>query len=158
MKRIIALTVLSFVTFVAGFAPISDAHADPTGNTFRVTVKTSFGTTFTDCYRFDVPVAGSLTIDLLSQVLTYRHGQLDEADARSRFKAVSRFGQPLSIMFYGEEIEALEQLTGEAVSEFGDTFVFSGPETGPSTSPQLCVPGVGAPGVTSSTAASPYEP
>lgn len=158
MKRIIALTVLSFVAFVAGLAPISDAHADPTGNTFRVTVKTSFGTTFTDCYRFDVPVAGSLTIDLLSQVLTYRHGQLDEADARSRFKAVSRFGQPLSIMFYGEEIEALEQLTGEAVSEFGDTFVFSGPETGPSTSPQLCVPGVGAPGVTSSTAASPYEP
>jgi hypothetical protein len=158
MKRIIAITVLSFVAFVAGFASISDAHADPTGNTFRVTVKTSFGTTFTDCYRFDVPVAGSLTIDLLSQVLTYRHGQLDEADARSRFKAVSRFGQPLSIMFYGEEIEALEQLTGEAVSEFGDTFVFSGPETGPSTSPQLCVPGVGAPGVTSSTAASPYEP
>lgn len=158
MKRIIALTVLSFVAFVAGLAPISDAHADPTGNTFRVTVKTSFGPTFTDCYRFDVPVAGSLTIDLLSQVLTYRHGQLDEADARSRFKAVSRFGQPLSIMFYGEEIEALEQLTGEAVSEFGDTFVFSGPETGPSTSPQLCVPGVGAPGVTSSTAASPYEP
>jgi hypothetical protein len=158
MKRTIALTVLSFVAFVAGLAPISDAHADPTGNTFRVTVKTSFGTTFTDCYRFDVPVAGSLTIDLLSQLLTYRHGQLDEADARSRFKAVSRFGQPLSIMFYGEEIEALEQLTGEAVSEFGDTFVFSGPETGPSTSPQLCVPGVGAPGVTSSTTASPYQP
>jgi hypothetical protein len=143
MNRIIVLTVLSFVAFVAGLAPISDAHADPTGMTFRVTVKSSFGTTFTDCYRFDVPVAGSLTIDLLSQVLTYRHGQLDEADARSRFKAVSRFGQPLSIMFYGEEIEALEQLTGEAVSEFGDTFVFSGPETGPSTSPQLCVPSVG---------------
>ena len=60
-------------------------------------------------------------------------------------------------MFFGEEIEALEQLTGEGVSELGDTFVFSGPETGPSTSPQLCVPGVGAPGVTSSTAASPYE-
>ena len=82
----------------------------------------------------------------------------DEADVQSRFKAVSRFGQPLSIMLYGEEIEALEQLTGEAVSESGDTFVFSGPETGPSTSPQLCVPDVGAPGVTSSTAASPYGP
>jgi hypothetical protein len=43
MKRIIALTVLSFVAFVAGFAPISDAHADPTGNTFRVTVKPALG-------------------------------------------------------------------------------------------------------------------
>src|SRR5262245_37919 len=143
MKRVAALTVLSFVAFVAGLTLISDAHANPTGNTFRVTVKTSFGTTFTDCFRFDSPNPGDLTIDLLFQTLTYRHGQLDEVDARSRFKAVSRFLQPLSIMFFGEEIEALEQLTGESVNEFGDTFVFSGPETGPSTSPQLCVPSVG---------------
>jgi hypothetical protein len=143
MNRIIVLTVLSFVAFVAGLAPISDAHADPTGMTFRVTVKSSFGTTFTDCYRFDFPNPGDLRIDLLVQTLTYRHGQLDEADARSRFKSVSRSGQPLSIMFFGEEIEALEQLTGEAVNELGDTFVFSGPETGPSTSPGLCVPSVG---------------
>src|SRR5262249_1936929 len=86
------------------------------------------------------PVAGSLTIDLLFQVVTYRHGQLDTVD--TSFKSVSRFEQPLSIMHYGEEIEALEQLTGEAVNEFGDTFVFSGPETGPSTSPSLCVAGL----------------
>ena len=150
MKTIRALTVPSLTALALALAPLSSTYAQVTGKTFRVTVKSSFGTTFTDCYRFDVPVAGSLTIDLLGQVITYRHGQLDTVD--TRFKAVSRFLQPLSIMFYGEEIEALEQLTGEAVSEFGDTFVFSGPET------QLCVPGVGAPGATSSTAASPYEP
>jgi hypothetical protein len=141
MKRIIALTVLSFAAFALALAPISSTYAQVTGKTFRVTVKSSFGTTFTECFRFDVPVAGSLTIDTLLQVVTYRHGQLDMVD--TSFKAVSRSGQPLSIMFYGEEIEALEQLTGEAVNEFGDTFVFSGPETGPSTSPQLCVPSVG---------------
>jgi hypothetical protein len=145
MKKVAALTVVSFVAFTLGLAPLSNTYANPTGFTFRVTVKSSFGTTFTDCYRFDRPNPGDLTIDLLGQTITYRHGQLDDPDAFSRFKAVSRFLQPLSIMFFGEEIQALEQLTGEAVNEFGDTFVFSGPQTGPSTSPQLCVPS-GTPG------------
>src|SRR5262249_47762652 len=139
MKRITALTLFSFAAFALALAPLSSTYAQVTGKTFRVTVKSSFGTTFTDCFRFDVPVAGSLTIDGLFQVLTYRHGQLDTVD--TQFKAVSRFLQPLSIMHYGEEIEALEQLTGQSVNEFGDTFVFSGPETGPSTSPELCVAG-----------------
>jgi hypothetical protein len=141
MKRIVALTIVSFAAFAVRLALISSAYAQVTGKTFRVTVKSSFGTTFTDCFRFDFSNPGDLTINLLFQTITYRHGQLDTVD--TRFKAVSRSGQPLSIMFYGEEIEALEQLTGEGVSEFGDTFVFSGPETGPSTSPQLCVPSVG---------------
>ena len=142
MKRVAALTMVSFVALTLGFAPLSNTYADstPAGETFKVTVKSSFGTSFTDCYRFDVPGAGDLTIDLLGQVITYRFGQLNEPEASVRFKAVSRFGQPLSIMFFGEEVEALEELTGEAVNEFGDTFVFSGPETGPSTSPGLCVP------------------
>jgi hypothetical protein len=140
MKKVAALTILSFVAFAVGLAPLSNTYANPTGRTFRVTVKSSFGTTFTDCFRFDVPNPGDLTIDELFQTVTYRHGQLDDADASLRFKAVSRSGQELAIMFFGEEIEALEQLTGEAVNEFGDTFVFSGPETGPSTSPELCVP------------------
>jgi hypothetical protein len=126
------------VAFALGLSLTSSAYAQVTGKTFRVTVKSSFGTTFTDCYRFDSPGAGDLTIDELFQVLTYRHGQLNTVD--TRFKAVSRSAEPLAIMFFGEEIEALEQLTGEAVNEFGDTFVFSGPETGPSTSPALCVP------------------
>ena len=140
MKRVAAFTVLSFVAFTLGWAPLSNTYANPTGRTFRVTVKSSFGTTFTDCFRFDVPNPGDLTIDELFQTVTYRHGQLDEADVQSRFKAVSRFEQPLSIMFFGEEIQSLETMTGEAVNEFGDTFVFSGLETGPSTSPELCTP------------------
>jgi hypothetical protein len=96
----------------------------PDHMTFQVTVKSSFGTTFTDCFRFDFPGARSLSIDGLGQTITYSHGQLDSV--AQRFKAVSRRGQPLSIMFFGEVLDLLQQLTGEAVNEFGDTFVFSG--------------------------------
>jgi hypothetical protein len=126
MRKIIALTGLSFVAIALGFAPISSIYAEVTGRIFRVTVKSSFGTTFTDCFRFDIPALGALTIDGLGPPITYRHGQLDQDVFR--FKAVSRSGQLLSIMFFGEEVEGLEQLNGEAVNEFGDTFVFSGPE------------------------------
>ena len=157
MKTIRALTVPSFAVLALAMLFLGNAYAQVTAKTFRVTVKSSFGTTFTDCFRFDVPGAGSLTIDLLGQVLTYRHGQLDTVD--TRFKSVSRFPASLSIMFYGEEIEALEQLTGEAVNEIGDSFVFSGPEIGPSTAPSLCVPAPGSSAITSGvpTAATPYE-
>src|SRR5262250_1658285 len=119
MNRIAALTIL-----VLGLAPFSQTHAQVTRKTFKVTVKSSFGTTFTDCFRFDNPEPGQLTVDLLFQTITYRHGQLDKV--KTSFKAVSLFAQSLSIMYYGEEVDALEQLNGEAVSEFGDTFVFSG--------------------------------
>ena len=125
MKRIVAVTVLSFAILAFGLAPISSVYA-LTGQIFRVTVKSSFGTTFTDCFRFDFPQPGALTIDGFGTI-TYRHGQLDEV--ATSFKAVSRrLFSPFSIMFYGEEIEALDQMTGQAVNEFGDTFVFSGLE------------------------------
>src|SRR5262245_5742925 len=122
MKKIVALTVLAVV-----FALSSGTHAQVTGRIFQVGVRSSFGTNFMDCFRFDVPNTGDLTIDRLFQTITYRHGQLNEV--ATRFKAVSRSGQPLSIMFYGEEVEGLELLVGEAVNAFGDTFVFAGLET-----------------------------
>src|SRR5262245_18796378 len=121
MKRIAVLTMFAF-----GLASTVTTRAEVTGRIFRVTVKSSFGTTFSDCFRFDVPGTGLLTIDGLGEVITYRHGQLDLVT--TSFKAVSQFGQPLSIMFFGEEVEGLEQLNAEAVNAFGDTFVFSGPE------------------------------
>jgi hypothetical protein len=125
MRRIAARTVLSLAAFALVLAPTT--YAEVTGRTYQVTVKSSFGTTFNDCFRFDVPLAGDLTINGLGQTITYRHGQLDTVN--TSFKAVTRGGQAFSIMFYGQEVEALEQLTGEAVSTFGDTFVFSGQET-----------------------------
>ena len=119
MKRIAALTVVTL-----GFVLIGSTYADVTGNTYHVTVVSSFGTTFTDCFRFDNPGPGLLTIDGLQTFITYRHGQLDAIGPS--FKAVSRFGL-FSIMFHGEELSGLTQLNGQAVNEFGDTFVFSGP-------------------------------
>jgi hypothetical protein len=141
MKRTAARTMLSFVVFALVLAPGGSTYAEVTGRTFHVTVKSSFGTTFGDCFRFDAPGAGDLSIDGLGQTLTYRHGQLDAVD--TRFKAVTRSGQAFSIMFYGDEVDALEQLTGEAVSTLGDTFVFSGQET------MSCVAGPADPSVTS---------
>jgi len=129
MKRVTTLTMVSFAAFAVGLVLVGSAYAQVTGRTFRVTVKTSAGATFTECFRFDRPNPGDLTLDQLPpgfRVVTYRHGQLDTVD--TRFKAVSRTGAPFAIMFYGEEIEALEQLTGEAVNEFGDSLVFSGIE------------------------------
>jgi hypothetical protein len=112
--------------------------AGPSNTIYQVSVVSSFGTNFTDCFRFDTPGMGDLTIDGLGQPITYRHGQLDANS--ERFKAVSRSGQALSIMFFGEAVDALNQLNGEAVNEFGDTFVFTGMSnascpTGASASP-----------------------
>jgi hypothetical protein len=127
MTKIAALTILSLVVFAGGLVSVNSANAWTGSRIFRVTLKSSFGTTFTDCFRFNVPGPGDLSIDLLGQTITYRYGQLNTIP--TSFKAVSRSGQPLSIMYYGEELEALEQLFGEAVNEFGDSFVFSGLET-----------------------------
>jgi len=130
MKRIIGLTVLCFATFAFGLAPLRSIYAEVSGHIYQVTVKSSFGTTFTDCFRFDSPQPGLLTIDGLGPAIRYSHGQLDPLPPLipTSFKAVSLLGQPLSIMFFGEEVEGLERLNAEAVNEFGDTFVFSGLE------------------------------
>jgi hypothetical protein len=117
------LAVLTASLVFLGIVP--RVAAGPDNTTYRVRVVSSFGTTFTDCFRFDTPNPGDLTIDGLFQVVTYRHGQLDTVE--ERFKAVSRSFQPLAIMFFGEVVDPLDLLTGEAVNEFGDTFVFTGP-------------------------------
>ena len=98
--------------------------AGPSNTIYGVMIVSSFGTNFTDCFRFDNPGPGDLSIDGLGQTITYRHGQLDTNS--ERFKAVSRSGQALAIMFFGEAVDPLNRLNGEAVNEFGDTFVFSG--------------------------------
>jgi hypothetical protein len=145
MKRVALLTVLSFTAFAMGIVLISSAYADVTGKTFRVTVKNNRGFTDISCYRFDFPDPGNLKIDGLVDILIYSHGQLDEGDVHSRFKAVSKAPQvalpTFAIMLFGEEIQALEQLTGEGLTNANGevtTFVFTGEETGPSTSPELC--------------------
>jgi hypothetical protein len=117
----VALILAGSLVYAGG-----DEKPGPDNRTYRVRVVSSFGTEFIDCYRFDTPSPGELTIDLLFQTITYRHGQLDTVQAD--FKAVSLSGQALSIMFFGTAVDPLARLNGEAVNEFGDTFVFSGQE------------------------------
>ena len=145
MKRSATLPILTLVAFSLGLAPANTTPApapdDVTGNTYHVTVVSSFGTMFTDCFRFDVPAPGILTIDGLGFPIPYKLGQLDAVG--TQFKAVSPSASGFGIEFHGAETTALSLLNGEAVSEFGDTFVLSGPLTSP------CTP-------SSAGAASPY--
>jgi hypothetical protein len=143
MKGSATLLTLSLVVFSLGLARASNTSEPPdvTGNTYHVTVVSSFGTTFTDCFHFDVPAAGMLSIDGLGFPIPYKHGQLDAIG--TQFKAVSPSASGFGIEFHGAETTALSLLNGEAVSEFGDTFVLSGPLTSP------CTP-------SSAGAASPY--
>jgi hypothetical protein len=117
----VALILAGSLVYAGGYE-----KPGPDNRTYRVRVVSSFETEFIDCYRFDTPNPVELTIDLLFQTIPYRHGQLDTVQAD--FKAVSLSGQALSIMFFGTAVDPLERLNGEAVNEFGDTFVFSGRE------------------------------
>src|SRR5262245_23920308 len=102
MSRLAALTVA--LTLAASLTS-ADKYTPPgpSQRTYRVTVVSSFETEFIDCYRFDTPNPGELTIDLLSfevpedRIITYRHGQLDSVP--SDFKAVTPSGRPLAVMF-----------------------------------------------------------
>ena len=124
MRRttLVAMVIMGFSLAMA--ADIESAHRT---RTYRVSVESSFGTTFTDCFRFNTPNSGDLSADLLGQTLTYRHGKLDTV--RRRFKAVTR-DNAFEIMYFGRFITPDDQIppriTGEAINELGDTFVFSG--------------------------------
>jgi hypothetical protein len=122
----VALTVALTLTAGALLADAGDRKPGPAGRVYKVTVVSSFATEFIDCYRFDTPNTGDLTIDELFQTIPYRRGQLDTV--RSEFKAVAPAEQGFGIMFFGQAVDALLRLNGEAVNEFGDTFVYSGQE------------------------------
>lgn len=113
----IIVVVLGYV-----LATVEPAHADHVAATYKVFVRVSDGTTFTDCLHFDDPAIGRLTVDGLG-TLTYRHGGLDSA--HNRFKAVTR-GPGFETMLFGTFRSNLRQLQGEALDELGATYVFTG--------------------------------
>jgi hypothetical protein len=125
-KRTHGLAVVLTTVLTGGLVLLSivpEVIAGHVHRTYRVEVVSSFGTTFTDCFRFDTPRSGDLSLDLLPYILIYRHGRL--AKVRSRFNAVTR-DHVFEIMFFGQFINPLKHMTGEGVSEEGATFVFSG--------------------------------
>jgi hypothetical protein len=119
LAQLITGSVLRVLTWAGGPEP----STGPDHTVSKVTVVSNFDTAFTDCYRFDTPNPGDLTIDLPDTII-YRHGQLDAV--RQHFKAVSLTEQGFSIMFVGGAVDALARLNGEAVNAFVNTFVFSG--------------------------------
>lgn len=96
----------------------------PDGNTYLVHVKSSFGTKFDDCYSFDHNSPGTLTIQWLGEPLTYAHDDLNKDD--EDWQATSQAYAFLGIAFHGSTDHHGEKIKGNAVSEFGDTFVFKG--------------------------------
>jgi hypothetical protein len=119
MKRIAALTAAA-----VGLVLVSSSYADVTLGTYRVSLISNAEQSFIDCYRFDQPNPGDLTIDLLpGGPVTYRHGQLDAVG--ESFKAVSRPGQ-MRISFAGTDVTVFGQMRGEAVNAAGSTWVFVG--------------------------------
>src|SRR3990170_1329596 len=89
------------------------------GDTYEVTVTTSFGTNFVDCFRFDT--SGNLVVDLLGQTLTF--DRINLGSALFGWQATSRSNDPLAIAFSGR---ANGSLRGDGISEFGETFHLQG--------------------------------
>jgi hypothetical protein len=93
--------------------------------TYEAEVTTSFGTVFTDCFRFNVPDPKDLFIDGFGTPLLFRFGDLNQNKNQFQAITVTGSGALFAIMFHGK-FGAFDRFSGQAVNEFGDTFVFSG--------------------------------
>ncbi len=122
MRKLLAVAaMLTIGVALPVAAPAQQIDAFRAG--FEVQVQSSFGTVFTDCFQFDR--TNTLNILGFPTPLTYTFGDLDTD--RSRFKAVTRSdpAPPFQIMFFGRSLN-FGRIKGEALNEFGDTFIFSG--------------------------------
>jgi hypothetical protein len=129
----LALSTVPFATTAAQTAEAQRNCEDVlNSNVYRCEVKSSFGTQFTDCFRFTSPGFQSqhfdLFPDLLGEVLgceckargTFENPQFNE----SRFwHCASAGGAILGISFEGAAGQ-VKLFRTEAVNEFGDSFVF----------------------------------
>ncbi len=98
------------------------AQADHVRRTYEVVVRSSAGTTFMDCFRFDRPQSTVLTIDGIGSIL-YAHGGL--GNRLKHFKGVGAAGDA-AISFFGRFTGKFRRISGEAVTNGGVAFVFSG--------------------------------
>lgn len=124
MLKSLALTVL---LAIVAFPVASSAQETDVGvrATFEVTVQSNFGTVFTDCFRFDEPGNFRLTVDGFGTPLLYRFGDLNKD--RTDFISITRSASnaPFQITFFGN-FGNVGRIRGQALNEFGNTFVFSG--------------------------------
>ena len=95
---------------------------DMAGRTYQVVVRDFLGNTFPDCLRFDD--FGTLTIDGMGQILTWRQKRLDLAP--NAWQATSRAAAALPIAFDG--VVSGTTINGDAIDEDGDTYIIRGQE------------------------------
>ena len=122
MRRLALGVLLSVCVALPATAQI---EPDAVQATFEAQVHSSFGTVFTDCFRFNAPRAGLLFIDGFGTPLLFRFGDLNTD--RFAYQAITRTGSgaPFAIMFHGK-FPSLGRIKGQALNEFGDTFVLAG--------------------------------
>lgn len=123
-RTTIALAAIALATIA--LAPVA-AIANPAGATYQVTVATSFGSKFTDCFSFDS--AGTLTVagyGPLSYTLEAR------GRSQSKFQALSSLATASSVGFtiqfnglaLGNTTEGYLKVSGS--DEAGDTYQVRG--------------------------------
>jgi len=138
LTNLLTSTMNTLVLIVGFIFVLVGTHVQADINSiFAVTVKSSLGHTFKDCYRFDTPSSGDLSIDELGQTLTYVHGKMDglAGTGQRRFKAVTR-GDDSEVSFFGKLMNPGNRIHGEAVGENGASFVFTGKRKGSCTIPE----------------------
>ncbi len=93
---------------------------------YAVKVKSSFLTEFDSCWSFGHHFPGVLKISDLNGggVLTYAHDNRNKDD--DDWQATSLSNANFGISFHGEVNNHGSEIKGNAVNEFGDTFVFKG--------------------------------
>lgn len=120
-----------------------DSNNGPDGFTYLVHVRSSFGTKFDDCFAFDTN--GVLTISGLGEPETFDHDALGTDDRD--WQATSPASGSLGIAFHGSTKHDGNKINGNAINEFGDTFVFKGDRN------DLCTDNL----KTQSTNSNPYK-
>jgi hypothetical protein len=103
--------------------PWHEPHPD--GHTYLVHVKSSFNTSFYDCYAFDKTSPGTLTVQkLYGQLLEYAHDGLNK-DIEN-WQSTSLGADDFGVAFHGSTYHHGTKISGDGVNEYGNTFVFHG--------------------------------
>jgi hypothetical protein len=128
MKR---STFLQLVILFVLFGLTSLAHAQA-GQVYEVSVSSSAGGSFCDCFRFSSESPGCLTIDGLGKGQIYgptsSGGWQSTYIVRSNVCGVNEHSRPraFGISFHGTVVT--DQILGEAINDSGELFTFSGLE------------------------------
>jgi hypothetical protein len=93
----------------------------PSGHTYQVLVTSSFGTQFTDCFRYNT--GGILIIDGLGGSGVYDH---DNRGTNVTKTQGINTGGTVELATHAQHKSRFKKIKGDAISRAGDTFTFDG--------------------------------